>query len=80
MLTYRTHILLDHETSQTLKRLAKIQKTTVGKLVRVAIKKTYLTPDPYSDRKFALKQIYKIRPQVSKKTIDYKALIDYGRK
>ena len=79
MLTYRAHILLDNETMQSLKKLAKMQKTTVGKLVRTAIRKTYLTPDPYIERKLALHRILKLRPKVSKKSIDYKALITYGR-
>ena len=80
MLTYRTQILLDNETMQSLKKLAEMQKTTVGKLVRTAIRKTYLIPDPYSERKLALKRILKIRPEVSKQPIDYKAFINYGRK
>jgi len=80
MLTYRTHILLDQNTSRTLKNLAKTQKTTVGKLVRAAIRKIYLTPDPYANRKLALQQVYKIRPEISNNPIDYKALINYSRK
>ena len=80
MLSYRTHILLDNEMKQSLKKLAKIQKTTVGNLVRAAIKKTYLSTDHFRDRRIAVHRILKIRPEVSKQPIDYKALINYGRK
>ena len=80
MLNYRAHILLDNETMQSLKELAKMQKTTVGKLVRTAIRETYLIPDPYIQRKVAIQRILKIRPDVSNQPIDYKALINYGRK
>ncbi len=80
MLTHRTQILLDEETIKTLKHLAKQQKTTVGKLVRKAIKNNYFIQDPYSHRKQVLKNILKTRPQISNKAIDYKELINYGRK
>ncbi len=80
MLTQRTNILFDEETLRLLKSIAKEEKTSVGKLVRQAVKKEYAKKDPYAARRKALEETLRIRPAVSKTPIDYKELINYGRK
>lgn len=80
MLTHRTNILLDEEMIYKLKEIAKKEKTSVGKLIRKAVKKIYFENDLYEKRKKALQRTLEIRPSVSKTPIDYKELINYGRK
>lgn len=63
-----------------LKNIAREEKTSVGKLVRKAVKKEYAQKDLYQARRKAFEEILKIRPPVSKTPIDYKELINYGRK
>lgn len=79
MLNKRVHVLLDNELWQQLFSLAKRQNTSIGELTRKALKKIYFSEDIHEKRKRALENILKIR-KVSKKPIDYKALINYGRK
>ena len=78
MLTKRTNILFDEEMWSRLKTLAKNQKTTVGKLIRNAVKETYLSDKHLRERASAINNIFKKRKKFKK--IDYKKLINYGRK
>ena len=79
MLNKRTNILFDEKLWQTLTSEAKERKTSIGKLVRQAVEKAYVVDEELEKRKKALEEILKIR-KVSKKRIDYKFLINYGRK
>jgi len=79
MLTKRTNILFDENLWKSLTVEASRRKTSVGKLVREAVTKMYLQDEGLEVRKKALEHILKIR-KVSKNRIDYKALINYGRK
>jgi len=71
--------LFDEKLWQTLTSEAKERKTSIGKLVRQAVEKAYVVDEELQERKKALEDILKIR-KVSKKRIDYKFLINYGRK
>lgn len=79
MLTKRTNILFDEKLWQQLVSRAKREKTSVGKLVRKAVEKAYVQNEDKDERTKAFERILKIR-KISKKPIDYKALINYGRK
>ena len=79
MLTKRTNILFDENLWRSLSLEAKKRKTSVGKLVRDAVAKMYSRDEELEERKKAFAHILKIR-KVSKTRIDYKALINYGRK
>lgn len=79
MLTKRTNILFDEELWNLLVALAAKQKTSVGDLVRTATRKVYDADQRILARKRAGATIRKIR--VSQKgRVDYKELINYGRK
>lgn len=71
--------MFDEKMWQRLTNKAKERKTSVGKLVRQAVEKAYVADEELEKRKKALEEILKIR-KVSKKRIDYKFLINYGRK
>lgn len=81
MLTKRAQILFDEKLWNQLTNRARRQKTSVGKLVRKAVEKAYTEVEDkeLKMRQKAIDEIFKIR-KVSKTPIDYKALIDYGRK
>ena len=79
MLNKRTNILFDDKLWRTLTDEAGKRKTSVGKLVREAVAKVYLRDEELEERRKAFDDILKIR-KVSKTRIDYKALINYGRK
>lgn len=79
MLTKRTNILFDDKLWRLLTSRAKREKASVGKLVRRAVEKVYMQDEEMDRRKKAYEEILKIR-KISKKPIDYKALINYGRK
>jgi len=79
MLTYRTQILFDLDTIQKLKELAKKHKTTVGNLVRLAVKKNYSFSQSYTKRHKAWETILSTHPAISKENINYNDLISYGR-
>lgn len=74
----RTQILVDPRDWEYLSRLAKEQQTSIGGLVRYAIRKTYIEQDIQKKRAQAVDAVLKNRV-VQKGTIDYKALIEDGR-
>lgn len=80
MLTKRTNILFDDAQWIKLDKLAKKQNISVGELVRQAVDKTYFTQDLQKQIQNAHETILKVRPKPVKGRIDYKALINYGRK
>lgn len=79
MLTKRTHILFNENLWKTLTIEAKKRKTSVGKLVREAVEKVYTRDEELEERRKAFEYILRKRKR-SKIRIDYKALINYGRK
>lgn len=80
MLQKRTNILFEKEVFQKLERIASKEGISIGELVRRAVKKTYLEEDVKNKRQAIFEEILKIRPQAVKGKINYKELINYGRK
>lgn len=80
MLTKRTNLLFDEHLWQFLSKQAKKEKTSVAHLVRQAVRIAYQTKIQLKKRQTAIDRILSIRPKPVKGTINYKALIDEGRK
>lgn len=79
MLTKRTNILFDQALWNRLTQLAKSMNTSVGRLVRDAVEEKYIQDKNLDRIKTACESIEKHR-KVFKGKIDYKALINYGRR
>lgn len=80
MLNVRAQILFDETLWQTLHRLSKTKKTSISNLVRIAVKETYMKTEEMETRRKAIESILKHRPLPVKGRIDYKALVNYGRR
>lgn len=80
MLTKRTNILFDEEMWRMLVAVAKRQGTSVGNVIRTTMRRQYIEEDRLTRLARAYDAILKHRPAPSKKRIDYKALINAGRK
>ena len=80
MLTKRVNFLFEEETYRILQERAATESVSVGDLVRKAVKKTYVDKDADRLKRIAraCREIERIR--VVQKNIDYKALINAGRK
>ncbi|OGV97356.1 hypothetical protein A2W24_06525 [Microgenomates group bacterium RBG_16_45_19] len=78
MLTKRTNIIFDEADWRMLAALAQQQGTSVGHLVRQAVSQTYRDLPIKDEIKLAHQKIRSIRHVHS--PIDYKELINYGRK
>lgn len=72
--------MFEQELWEQLTQLAKKQKVSVGQIVRTAAKEKVAEEKTMLTRKNAIDHILKIRPAPSKTPIDYKALINHGRK
>lgn len=79
MLNKRTQILFDQSLWQTLTNLSVAKKTSIGKLVREAVAEKYEKESIVEKRAKAIESTLFNR-LISKKKIDYKELINYGRK
>lgn len=79
MLNVRAQILFDETLWKTLHRLSKTKKTSISKLVRNAVEKTYIKTEELETRRKAIEEIERIRPHFKGK-LDYKEMINYGRK
>ena len=82
MLNKRTHIMLEDKTFELLTLLAGQKETSVGELVRRAVKKIYIKPQSQklAQRQQAYKQLLAWQNQVGFfKHLDYKALIEHDR-
>lgn len=79
MLSKRTNILFDENLWQALIALAKKRNVSAGKLIREAVREKYIPDTKLSETKNLLEDIERIRPRFKGK-IDYKELINYGRK
>ncbi|MCX6705817.1 MAG: hypothetical protein NTV24_01780 [Candidatus Woesebacteria bacterium] len=82
MLTRRTNVLLEEEDYLTLVYLSHQEDKTIGELVRHAVKKTYKIKKIDNREKILLKKIkegwkFLKNPEIP---VDYKALVEYGRK
>ena len=80
MLTKRVNFLFEEETLQMLRERAAFEQVSIGELVRKAIKKTYENKDEARLKRInqACGEIERVR--TLQKNIDYKALINAGRK
>ena len=79
MLNKRTNILFDDKLWQNLNEKARVDKTSIGELVRKAVTKAYFTGQEINTIKATVDNIKKIR-KTFKGHLDYKELINYGRK
>lgn len=79
MLNVRAQILFDERLWEKLTNLAKIKKTSISKLVREAVEKSYMKEVDMEERRRSIEEIERIRPHFKGK-LDYKAMINYGRK
>ena len=79
MLTHRTNLLLEETDYHLLSQLASKKKVSMGKLIRHAVKKTYhlQKQDTVAD---ILNSLQKLSLKVNTKNINYKELINEGRK
>ena len=78
MLTKRTNILFEKDMWKKLLAISAAQKRSVGDLVRLAVRQVY-----YADRDLvklskAVSEVRRIRKYMGK--VDYKELINFGRK
>ena len=79
MLTKRTNILFDENLWRKLAELAKAQKTSIGQLIREAVTEKYYQNQKLDRRMKAIESTLQNRLRFRGK-IDYKELINYGRK
>lgn len=79
MLNKRANILFDKDTWRKLTKVARDKNTSVGELVRDAVKEKYIQDDEQKRIAKAIDSI-RARRKIFKGKIDYKALINYGRK
>lgn len=79
MLTKRTNILLEEDIWKQLEKVAREQNMSVGEFIREAIKIKLDEKKQLKQTQKAIDEIRKIRPHFKGK-LDYKALINYGRK
>lgn len=80
MLNRRTQILFSKDYWNKLNKKAKAQNTSIGDIVRKAVERDFEMEKELEQRKRVIEDIKRIRPAPFKGRIDYKALINYGRK
>ena len=82
MLAKRTNILLEKTDYRLLKALAKKQSVSVGQLIREAITKTYKNSADIecAQREQLASSLRKLWQRTKAEKIDYKRLIENGRK
>ena len=80
LLTRRTNVLLDEANYATLLMYSQERGETIGELIRNAIKKTYKAKKTLTANEKAYRAIRRITKGMDFSGIDYKALIEYGRK
>lgn len=79
MLNKRTNIFFDDQLWKKLAVIAVIKNVSVGQLVRTAVEEKYINQINLAKTRAILEDIEDIRPNLKGK-IDYKELINYGRK
>lgn len=80
MLAKRTNLLLDEYDHAMLVGLASQSNKTIGELIRYAVKKTYKSKKTLSANERAFRMIGRATKGLNFSGIDYKALINDGRK
>lgn len=80
MLIKRTNLLLGEADYQLLKSLAKKEEVSVAELIRRAIEKVYKKRFELEQRKEVVAEIQKLWKKVKTEGMDYKSLIENGRK
>lgn len=85
VITYRTNILLDNQTKAILDYLVAKKKKTVGSIFRDLLVKEgkehkIKTVEKERTRAEVVADIDRIRKQINTKGINYREMIDYGRK
>lgn len=80
MLTKRVNFLFEEETYKMLQARAVVESVSVGDLVRKAVKKTYIDKDFARLKKIQAAHKWILANRKVFKNIDYKALINAGRK
>ena len=79
LLTKRAQILFDEQFWNKLVQVAESQGTSVGEVIRRILKDKFGGEVEIEAKKKTLEEIERIRPHFKGK-LDYKALINYGRK
>ena len=79
MLNKRAQILFSKDLWNKLEKKSKAQKSSIAELVRKAVEKDFEEEKQLEQRKQAIEQTLMGRI-ISKGKIDYKELINYGRK
>ena len=80
MLTHRTNVLLTKLDYLVLSRLAAIKGKTIGALVRQAVRSTYKIKQRDENTVQVLKRIDRLARKVNTKGVNYRELIEHGRK
>lgn len=81
MLTQRTNVLFSELDYKMLKELSKKHKKSVGELIRHAIATTYKESKPKKKSTAQLlKEIRTLGKKANTKGINYRELVEYGRK
>lgn len=78
LLTQRTNVLLNETDYRMLKELSRKNNQTIGELIRHAVTKTYKAHKPSQAQ--ILKDLRALGKKANTKGINYRELIDYGRK
>ena len=80
LLTRRTNVLFDETDYATLLMYSQERGKTIGELVRNAVKKTYKVKKTLNSNEKAFRMIGKAIKGLNFSGVDYKDLINYGRK
>jgi len=85
MLTKRTNVLLEESDHQLLLRLARQHGKTIGQLIRHAVKTTYRSKPEETNQQQIKRRITRLKQAWTllsnpKIPLNYRELIDYGRK
>lgn len=80
MLNKRVQILFEEHVWENLNKLARAKDTSISSLIRDAVEKKYVLEIELEKRRKAVEAILRHRPTPVKGKIDYKALINAGRK
>lgn len=80
MLTKRTNILFEQELWEKLVKIARARNISTSSVIREAVEKKLSEEEMLLQRRKAFEDIKRIRPKPFKGKIDYKELINYGRR
>lgn len=79
ILTHRTNILFDQKMWSQLSSLSQKRQSSVGELIRQAVRNVYFESLEQGKKTQAIDFILEVRPRFVNR-LDYKALVDYGRR